>query len=148
MDMSDTKPGVYPSAMKDPYANELTQPFWTAALQGRLSAPKCTTCGTFVLPPQPRCFVDQNDTFEYVDLPGTGTVYTFTIVRHPLAPHLVDVVPYVSSVVELDGTQGAGARMILNIIDCDPETIKIGDKVRVVFDQVSETLALPRAVPA
>jgi hypothetical protein len=80
-------------------------------------------------------------------LPGTGTIYTFTVVRHPLAPALAAVVPYVSGVVELDGTQGAGARLILNITDCDPESVKIGDKVEIWFDHVSDTYALPRARP-
>jgi uncharacterized OB-fold protein len=148
MAVTESKVGVYPSPMNDPYADEHTQPFWDAALEGRLTASKCTTCGTYIMPPQPRCFVDQNDTFEFVELPGTGTVYTFTIVRHPLAPHLVDVVPYVSAVIELDGTQGAGARMLLNIIDVDPESVKVGDKVNVIFDKISDTLAIPRATPA
>ena len=67
------------------------------------------------------------------------------MVRHPLAPQLADVVPYVSGVIELDGTQGAGARLLLNITDADPEAVHIGDKVQVWFDQVSDTLPLPRA---
>jgi hypothetical protein len=54
------------------------------------------------------------------------------------------VVPYVSGVIELDGTQGAGARMLANIVDADPETVKIGDKVRVIFERVSPTFAAPR----
>jgi len=52
----------------------------------------------------------------------------------------------VSAVVELDGTQGAGARMVVNVIDCDPEAVAIGDAVRIVFEPVSETFAAPRAV--
>ena len=32
-------------------------------------------------------------------------------------PDLAEACPYVSGVVDLDGTQGAGARMIVNIID-------------------------------
>ena len=52
-----------------------------------------------------------------------------------------------SGVVELDGTQGAGARMVANIIDCNPDTIAVGTPVRVVFDRVSDTLAVPRFAP-
>jgi uncharacterized OB-fold protein len=139
--MAELTPGVYPTALTDPFADATTQPFWDAALEGRLVAPKCTNCGTFVLPPEPICFNCQHREFEYVELPGTGTIYTFTIVRHPLAPHLSAVVPYVSGVVELDGTQGAGARMITNFVDVDPETVAIGDKVRIVFEKVSDTFA-------
>jgi uncharacterized protein len=64
---------------------------------------------------------------------------------HPLAPQLAAVVPYVSGVIELDGTQGAGARLLLNITDADPDTVHIGDKVQIWFDQVSDTFPLPRA---
>jgi uncharacterized OB-fold protein len=131
--------------MKDPFADDTTQPFWDAALAGSLMAPKCTTCGTFVLPPQPFCFNCQGQGFEWVALAGTGTVYTYTIVRHPLSPALADVVPYVSGVIELDGTQGAGARLLLNITDADPDTVKVGDKVEIWFDKVSDTYAVPRA---
>lgn len=146
--MTDLEKGVYPAPLDDPYADETTQPFWDAALDGRLVAPRCTNCGTFVLPPQPRCFNCQHTELAYEELPGTGTIYSFTVVRHPLAPQLSDVVPYVSGVIELDGTQGAGARLIANIVDVDPETVAIGDRVTVVFERVSDTLAVPRVRPA
>ncbi|MHB8468089.1 MAG: Zn-ribbon domain-containing OB-fold protein, partial [Acidimicrobiales bacterium] len=139
--------GVYPTPMRDPYADDRTQPFWTAALEGRLRAPQCTQCGTVVLPPQPFCFRCQGQEFTWIDLPGTGTIYTFTVVRHPLHPRLAEVVPYVSGVVELDGTQGAGARLIVNITDCDPDTVRVGDPVEIWFEKVSDTYAVPRARP-
>jgi uncharacterized OB-fold protein len=116
-------------------------------LQGRLLGSKCTTCGTVLVPPQPRCFDCQGETFEWVELPGTGTIYTFTIVRHPLLATLAEVVPYVSGVIELDGTQGAGARMIANIVDCDPDSVAVGDRVQIIFDKVSDTFAVPRFAP-
>jgi len=33
----------------------------------------------------------------------------------------IAVVPHVSAGIELDGTQGAGARMLANVTDCDPD---------------------------
>ena len=103
--------------------------------------------GTFVLPPAPFCFNCQHHQFEWIELPGTGTIYSFTVVRHPLSPHLQAVVPYVTGVIELDGTQGAGARMLANIVDCDPDTVRIGDAVRIEFEKVSDTYAVPRFTP-
>jgi len=50
-------------------------------------------------------------------------------------------------VVELDGTQGAGARMIVNIVDVDPEAVRIGDRVEIVFDHVNDTMSTPRFRP-
>lgn len=145
--MSDVKQGVYPSPINDPYADQMTQWFWDSALKGKLSTSKCTNCGTCLLPPQPRCFVCQHAEFKWTELPGTGAIYTFTVVRHPLRPNLQAAVPYVSAVIELDGTQGAGSRILANVINCDPESVRIGDKVKVLFDKVSETLAVPRFEP-
>lgn len=146
--MSELKRGVYPPPLKDPYSNDTTQPFWDYTLQGKLAASKCKKCGTFLLPPQPRCFVCQNDKFEWVELPGTGTVYTYTVVRHPLRPGLDQVVPYAAGMIELDGTQGAGARIQANIINCDVEKVRIGDRVKVVFEKISDTYVVPRFEPA
>ena len=145
--MAELRKGVFPVTLNDPHADESTQPFWTAALEGRLIAPRCTRCGTFVLPPQPFCFECQGSAFAWTELAGTGTIYSYTVVRHPLHPRLEAIVPYVSAVIELDGTQGAGARMLANVTDCDPDTVRIGDRVRVWFDRVSDTYAVPRFAP-
>jgi uncharacterized OB-fold protein len=139
--------GVVAASLTDPYADETTQPFWDAALEGRLVAPKCTTCGTVRLPPSSFCFNCRTQEVEWVDLPGTGTLYSFTVVRHPLSEELAAAVPYVSGVIELDGTQGAGARMIANVIDCDPDAVAIGDRVQIVWEKVSDTMATFRFRP-
>jgi uncharacterized OB-fold protein len=112
-----------------------------------LVVPRCTGCGTFRLPPGPYCFACRQQEVEWVELAGTGTIYTFTVVRHPLSPPLRDVVPYVSAVIELDGTQGAGARIMGNVIGCDPDSVHVGDAVRVSWDKVSETFTVPRFIP-
>lgn len=145
--MAELRPGVFPAPFKEPVTDNRIQPFWDGTLEGRLRAPRCTSCDTFVLPPQPFCFQCQKTEFEWEDLPGTGTIYSFTVVRHPLHPRLKEVVPYVSAIVELDGTQGAGARMLVNVTDCDPDRVRIGDRVRVWFERVSDKLALPRFAP-
>ncbi|MCY3576842.1 MAG: OB-fold domain-containing protein [bacterium] len=143
----DVQPGVFPTILTETHADESTQPFWDAAKQNRLVAPRCTNCGTFRLPPEAICFECQHREVEWVELPGTGTIFSRIIVRHPLHPGLAPVVPYVVGVVELDGTQGAGARMLVNIIDCDPEAIAIGDRVQIAFEHVNEEMSVPRFRP-
>jgi uncharacterized protein len=139
--------GVFPSILTETHADLRTQPFWDAAKQDRLSVPQCSKCGTFRLPPSAYCFNCQSRDYEYTDLTGLGTIYSFTVVRHPLHPDLAEACPYVSGVVELDGTQGAGARMLVNIIDCDPDALKIGDRVEIVFEHVNDEMSTPRFRP-
>lgn len=146
-DFGELTPGVFPSILKETNADYLTKPFWDAARQDRLVAPKCSNCGTFRLPPSAYCFNCQQRGIDWVELSGTATIYSFTIVRHPLHPDLAPICPYVSGVVELDGTQGAGARMLVNIIDVDVENVKIGDRVEVVFEHVNDEMSTPRFRP-
>jgi len=141
------EPGVFPSVLRDTGADDSTRPFWEAAAEERLVAPRCTNCGTFRLPPPPICFVCQHREVEWVELPGTGTVYSFTVVRHPLARMLNEVVPYASGIIELDGTQGAGARMIANIVECDVEALRIGDRVKIVWEHLSDDMSVFRFRP-
>ncbi|HET6950062.1 MAG TPA: Zn-ribbon domain-containing OB-fold protein [Acidimicrobiales bacterium] len=142
--MSDTAQGLYPPTLTQSFADERTQPFWDAAREGRLVGYRCDNCGTFHVPPKPYCFECLGTAFTWVDLPGTGTVYTFTVVRHPLHPGLKDVVPYVAGIIDVDGTQGAGARLMGNIFDCDPEAVKIGDTVEVAFEPLGDDYAMMR----
>jgi len=146
-DFGDLTRGVFPTILKDTNANPTTQPFWDAAKHDRLVAPRCTSCRTFRLPPSPFCYQCQSRDVEWVDLQGTGTIYSFTVVRHPLHPDLADACPYVSGVVELDGTQGAGARMLVNIIGVDPDAVRIGDRVEIVWEHVNDEMTTPRFRP-
>ena len=82
-----------------------------------------------------------------MELPGTGTVYSYTVVTHGLHPAMRTSVPYVSGVIELDGTQGAGARMLAEHHRLRSGLDQDGYRVKVVFDRVSDTYAMPRCSP-
>jgi hypothetical protein len=141
------QPGVFPPMQLHTFSEPNTEPFWEAARQDRLVVPRCTSCGTFRMPPFPICHVCQSDGVEWVELSGRGTVYSYTVVRHPLHPDLAPVVPYVSAIVELDGTQGEGARLLANVIDVEPEDVTIGMPVEILFDHVNDDLSVYRFRP-
>ncbi len=147
MDEATLTPGVFPSICNRTYANHTTQAFWDAAKRERLSTYKCSSCGTCRIPPTPVCFVCQSSEGEWIELPGTGTLYSFTVIRHPLAPELAGCVPYVSGIIELDGTQGAGARMMANVVECDVDAVRIGDRVEVVWEHVNDEMTVHRFRP-
>jgi uncharacterized OB-fold protein len=142
--MADKIQGIYPPGLTNSFADEKTQPFWDAAREGKLRVPKCDSCGTVVLPPKPYCFNCQGTGFTYTDLPGSGTIYTYTVVRHPLHAGLAEVVPYISGIIDLDGTQGHGARLMGNIVGVGIDEVKIGDKVKVDFEPLGDDYAMIR----
>jgi hypothetical protein len=119
-----------------------TEPFWLAAREHRLVVPRCTNCATFRFPPSPFCWNCTHQDVDLVEVAGTGTVYTYTVARHAVVPDLADYVPYVVAVVELD--DAPGVRMIVNIVESDPETVRIGDRVRIVWDDIDDEVTIPR----
>jgi uncharacterized OB-fold protein len=76
-----------------------------------------------------------------VDLPGTGTVYSFIIVRHPLRPDMSGYIPYMPAVIQADGAPGA--RFMSNVVDVEPEDVKCDMKVKVVWNHVNDNFVLP-----
>jgi uncharacterized OB-fold protein len=132
--------------------DEWAAPFWHAATEHRLVGPRCTTCGSFRLPPARHCWSCRAQAVEWIELPGTGTVFTFTVIRHPLRPDLAEYVPYVPALVELD--EAPGYRLITNVVECDPADIRAGMRVQVVWDTYTPPdgggapVTVPRFMPS
>lgn len=118
-----------------------TQAFWDAALEHRLVVPRCTACGTYRLPPTAFCWKCRSQDTELVELEGRGTVYSFTVVWHPLLPDFADSVPYVPAVVELPDTNGC--RLIGAMVDVETEDVKVGLPVELVWRDVREGVTVP-----
>jgi uncharacterized OB-fold protein len=135
-----------PAFMADLAPDPWTEPFWAAAREHRLVAPCCTACGAFRMPPAAFCWRCRNQEVELVELSGRGTVFTFVITRQALIPQLADAVPNVVAVVDLDGAPGC--RLVGNVLRVEPEAVEIGMPVVVAWDDVDETVTIPRFVPA
>jgi uncharacterized OB-fold protein len=90
-----------------------------------LVAQECKECGALYFDRRNACAHCGKRNFGTRDLATTGVVRSFSII-HQAAPGVP--VPYVSSVVDLDGG-GAVKANVVNI-DADPENVKLGMKVR------------------
>ena len=101
--------------------NKDTEPFWQAAKDQRLVAPRCADCGTFRLPPTPFCPRCQSRPVNWMELSGDATVYSFTVVHG--IPGMPDIT-LVPAVVDLP--DAPGARLVSNIIDVEPADVSIG----------------------
>ncbi|MGQ9559790.1 MAG: Zn-ribbon domain-containing OB-fold protein [Candidatus Oleimicrobiaceae bacterium] len=99
----------------------------------RLVAARCKTCGATHLPPRLVCPGCKGREFETVTLPRQGVLEAFTVVR--VAPSaFVDQAPYAIGIVRLEG----GVRMLTQVVDCEPEDLKLGMPVRLAFRKISE----------
>jgi uncharacterized OB-fold protein len=137
--MPDTTPYL-PAALAEFDVDEIDAGFFDACLEHRLSIQRCQTCSTFQHPPREACSTCRSFDLAWQQIPGTGTIYTYTIAHHPIGP-VRDYVPYTVIAVDLDGT--GGARLVSNLVD-PPEAVQIGAAVEVVWDEMTSERTLPR----
>jgi len=115
-----------------------TQPFWDAAAEGRLAYQHCTACGHDYHYPRSHCPSCWSTAVEWRDATGRGTIYTYTVVRQNPMPPFRDRVPYAIGIVELD----EGPRMMTGFVGVEPEQLRIGQLVEVVFEPEGEADAV------
>jgi uncharacterized OB-fold protein len=139
-------PRWFPDDMPTPAADAETLPWWEAAAAHRLVVQRCARCGTTRHPPRPVCARCASLEHEWQELDGRGIVHTYTVVHRAFVPSLRAHLPYVVVVVELAG--GGGARLLSNLVDCDPAAVRIGMPVTLVWEDMGPALALPRFRPA
>lgn len=119
-----------------------TEPFWAAAREDRLVAPRCGSCGMYRLPPTPFCPECQSTDIDWVQLVGRATVFSFSVVHgFPGLPDIT-IVPAV-----LDLPDAPGARLVSNIVGVDPDHVHIGMDVSVLFASIADGWKLPLFEP-
>jgi uncharacterized protein len=126
----------------EPTVTEETKPFWDATAEGRLLLKRCDACGSFIWYPRGICPACGSFETSWVEASGRGSIYSYTINRRADGAYR-GALPYVLAYVELE----EGPRVLTNIVGCDPESLEIGQPVRVVFEDTGAGTALPRYTP-
>ena len=127
-----------PREMMAPEINPGDAPFFEAAADGRLLIKRCNDCNEAHFYPRalcPHCFSDRT---EWVESTGRGTVYTFSVTRRGVPT------PYAIAYVTLE----EGVTMLTNIVDCDLDTIAVGQPVKVAFKKTDGGHSVPCFAPA
>ena len=74
----------------------------------------------------------------WMQVAGTGVIYTYSVTRRGVE------VPYCIAYVTLD----EGVTMMTNILDCDLDAVRIGQRVKVMFKPAEDGTAVPMFTPA
>ncbi len=133
----------FPNSMPAPLADTITLPWWEAAAEHRLVVQRCTGCAHTRLPPAPVCPQCRSEDSDWQEVSGLGEVYTYTVVHRPIAAD--QELPFVIAVIALE--DAGGVRMISNLVSVAPEEVRIGMPVELVWEDMSEELAIPRFRP-
>ena len=120
--------------------------YWQKCKEHELWLRNCQSCSKAYFYPRdicPNCY--GRDT-SWVKASGKGSLYTFGIVHQIPRPNYKGPVPFVVAIVQLD----EGPLFPTNLINInpDPETIKIGMPVEVVWDPITEDITLPKFQPS
>ena len=128
--------------------------FYAHARAHRLVMRACTACGLMRYPPTHACRWCQNLVWRWHDVSGRGTIHSYEIVVHAIQPGFKDITPYPVVLVELDEQRGRptadeALRIVANLVkpELSPEAepnVAIGKRVRVVFQDLADHLALPQ----
>lgn len=123
------------------FVSHISKPFWEAAKKHKLVLQKCGKCGTYQWYPKPWCIECGSRDLKWTEVSGRGTVYSYTIIHHTKAnPAFTEDAPFSIAAVELD----EGPRMYGNLVGCPPGELKIGMRVEITFDDVTDKISLPK----
>ena len=128
----------------EPPITEITQAFWDATRDERLLVQWCVPCDTAIFYPREVCPSCLGTELEWRESAGEATVYAVSVQHRAAWPTLADRVPYAVALVDLD----EGIRMMTNIVGCDPEDVRVDQRVSVRWEALSDGRNLPVFAPA
>lgn len=115
--------------------------FWEGTAAGELRIQRCEECGRLRHPPGPLCpscgAARPTGRTGYAVSTGRGEVYSYVVHHHPPVPGRE--LPFVVALVSLE----EGVRMLGELVDVEPEEVRIGLPVEVTFQRVDDELVLP-----
>ena len=120
-----------------------TAPFWAATRDGKLRLPFCNSCGRAHLPAGPVCPFCFAYDLEWRDASGRGRISTFTVIYKDWFAAFAADIPYNVAQIELE----EGPRLTANVVELEPDELRIDLPVEAVFDPVSPEVTLPRFRP-
>jgi uncharacterized protein len=129
-----------------PQPDPVTQPFWDSVKAHAMKIQRCNDTGKYFFYPRGMSPFTLSDNISWEPVSGKGTLHAFTIVYNQRAPGFADEVPYVVAMVDLE----EGPRMMTNLVgvEADPEHVRIGMPVEVVYEDVTDEITLPKFRPA
>lgn len=120
-----------------PPVDEVTGPWWEATRSRTLLVQRCAGCEQVQHPPRAVCITcGRTDDLGWRPAGTGGVVDACTVVQRPVTGREG---PYVVARVRLD----IGVVMLSNVVTDAPDGISIGDRLRLVWRELSDGRALP-----
>ena len=126
------------------HPNRDIKTFWSAAERRELLVKECELCGICIHPSRLCCPKCLSTKLAWRRSSGVGSVYSFSVIHYPYIAELKDKVPYVLLLVMLD----EGVLFYSVLSGADPSKVKIGMRVRAVYDNQNLLgITMPKFTP-
>ncbi len=114
-------------------------PFWGGCREGMLLLPRCAA-GHLNWPPRPACRECQAEIVDWIEVPGRGQLFSWTVVHRTRLQGFADLTPYTVVIVALE--QDPSIRLLGRCV-CAPSPLAPGLPMEVVFVAAGENIVLP-----
>jgi uncharacterized OB-fold protein len=127
-----------------PALDDRNRAFFTA---GVLTLQQCRVCKHTQHPPEDVCESCQSFDLGGFESAGNGCIESVAVVTQSVHPLLADRVPYAIALVSV--ADAPGILITGNVVGREPDAVRIGDRVRVVFEEATdprsdESLKIPQ----
>jgi uncharacterized OB-fold protein len=137
---------------RHPPADPDAAPFFAGCREGVLRIQQCAETGRLIFPPRPISPFAPHVPPTWTTVSGRGSIWSFVVPHPPLLPPFSELAPYVVIAVALD--EDPTVRLVGNLVaragapiqEVGADAVRIGARVRAVFEAIDETITLPRWV--
>jgi uncharacterized OB-fold protein len=128
----------------EPPVSDAAAPFWDATREQQLVLPWCSECDRVVWYPREICPACASSSIDWRPASGRGEVYAVSVHHLPGPGRDPSELPYAVALVALP----EGARLMSNVVNCEPDRVVVGMPVRVAWHPLSDGRHLPFFEPS
>ncbi|MCA1834657.1 MAG: Zn-ribbon domain-containing OB-fold protein [Actinomycetota bacterium] len=121
-----------------PQPDQETRFFWDACARKELMILRCNACHLYIHPPRPACRRCGSTDVGPARVSGRGVIHSYTVTAQPVPGYEP---PFTVVLVDLEEQEGL--RLVSQIVDVEPQDVRIGMPVEVTFRQASDDVWLP-----
>jgi uncharacterized protein len=121
-----------------------SKPFWEGTKAHKLLIQECKECGQKIFYPRKFCPECWSADLTWSEASGRAKIFSCSTTLAGVEERFEADLPFVLALVDLE----EGIRMMTNIVNCNPEEVRIGMDVEVVFEDVTDEITLPKWKPA
>lgn len=125
-----------------PHPTHISAPYWEGLQAHEVRLQQCEQ-GHWLFFPRTHCPTCGSRHLQWKKVSGAGQLYTFTVARVPTMPEFTDEMPQLLAVVQLD----EGVHINTTLVGVEPEAIRVGQRLRPVFDERPGSATLLRFTP-